>query len=156
MDHIAEWGRLKVQGVRIDHLEIKESPGKGMGVFARRDIAEGEVVEYCHAIVLEWKRKYIGDSQIRRYAWWSSCACEDCKRHGDSAVIALGYGAIYNSADKEQDASAVSHIYAGDSLLVFTAKRPIKAGEEILVWYGQGYLDYWCATKEGEVDAGMR
>jgi len=152
MDHIAEWKKLKVQGVRNDHLEIKESPGKGLGVFARRDIAEGEVIEYCHAIVLDWKKKYIGDAQIRRYAWWSGCSCEDCRKHGDRALIALGYGAIYNSADKEEEANAANHIHTNDSLLVFTAKRPIKAGEEILVWYGQAYLDFWC--RKPAVDSG--
>jgi hypothetical protein len=148
MDHIAEWKRLKVQGVLLDHLEIKESQGKGMGVFARRDIAEGEVVEYCHAIVLEWKRKYIGDSQIRRYAYWGSCSCEDCKEHGDRAIIALGYGSIYNSSNEEGGANIYPSVHVGESLVVFTAKRMISAGDEILVWYGQGYLDYWVPKPE--------
>jgi SET domain-containing protein len=148
MDYVAEWKKLKVQGVLNDHLEIKESPGKGMGVFALRDIAEGDVIEYCHAIVLDWRRKYIGESQIRRYAYWSGCPCDDCKKHGDRAVIPLGYGCIYNSAEKQEEANAANHIHVNDSLQVFTAKRPIAAGEEILVWYGQGYLDYWCPRPE--------
>ena len=149
MDYVAEWEKLKVQGSRNEHLEIKESPGKGMGVFALRDIAEDEAIEYCHAIVLDWRRKYIGDSQIRRYSWWSGCCpCDECKTHGDRAVIALGYGAIYNSADREEEANAAHHIYANEALIVFTAKRAIKVGEEMLVWYGQGYLNYWCSKPE--------
>lgn len=148
MDYVAEWKKLKVQGVLNDHLEIKESPGRGMGVFARKDIAEGDVIEYCHAIVLDWRRKYIGDSQIRRYAFWSGCSCVECKAHGEMAGIPLGYGSIYNSGDKEEDANAYYQFYASDSFQVFIAKRTIAVGEEILVWYGQEYLDYWCPKPE--------
>lgn len=148
MDYVAEWKKLKLEGVRNGHLEVKESPGKGLGVFALQDIAEGEVIEYCHSIVLDWRKKYIGDAQIRRYAWWSGCPCDECKAHGDNAVIALGYGAIYNSAEREEEANAANHTHANEALIVFVAKRPIAAGEEILVWYGQGYLDYWCPKPE--------
>lgn len=114
------------------------SPEMGLGVFATEDIEEGELVERCPMIQMAWKSKYLGDPQIFNYLYSNSnCPCEDCKRHGNAMYMVLGYGMIYNHKDEPNtkwDFNFKNLI--GD----VTAIKPIKAGEEIFVSYGQNYF----------------
>ena len=114
------------------------SPEIGLGVFATRDIKEGELVERCPMIQMAWKSNYLRDPQIFAYLYSNSkCPCEDCKRHGNSMFMVLGYGMLYNHKDEPNTKWNFNFKnLIGD----VTALKPIKAGEEIFVSYGSKYF----------------
>lgn len=146
------WDKLKTGGYFTPHLKVKEAGAKGLGVFAQQDIPEGASIEFCHSIVMEHRNKYQHDPEFRRYSYWASCDCEECKRHGSQAVLPLGNGCIYNCADSEEGANCHYRVLANQRLVVFFAVKPIKAGEEILTWWGQGYYDRWCKKASSSPD----
>ena len=137
------WHKVKLNGSSNDGLEIKFVPNKGMGVFAKKDFKQNDVIEYCYSIVYDWRSKYQRDSTISRYSYSISCNCKDCKEHGILKIQPLGYGSIYNSADEAKDRNAQYYIYLKERLTAFEAVKDINKGEEILTWFGQGYYDSW-------------
>lgn len=71
-------------------ISVKDSPGKGRGVFAQRNFKKGEVIETCPVIVLPAKEiDSLELTQLYNYyfAWGP-----DSK----DGAIALGYGSLYN------------------------------------------------------------
>jgi uncharacterized protein len=107
-----------------DAIEVKRIQGKGRGVFARRVIREGEVIERVPVLVLPRAEAQNGSGSSRLSVY--------CFEWGRGTVaVALGYGSLYNHSYKPNarydDESAQTK--------VFTAIREIAAGEEITVNY---------------------
>lgn len=114
------------------------TPELGIGVFATEDIEEGELVERCPMIQMGWKSNYLKDPQIYNYLYSNSnCSCDDCKQHGNSMFMVLGYGMLYN----HQDQPNTKWNFNFKNLLGdVVAIKPIKAGKEIFVNYGPKYF----------------
>jgi SET domain-containing protein len=114
------------------------SPEIGIGVFATKDIEEGELIERCPMIQMGWKSNYQRDPQIFNYLYSNShCPCDDCKRHGNSMFMVLGYGMLYNHRDEPNTKWEFNFKnLLGDVI----ATKPIKSGEEIFVSYGSKYF----------------
>jgi SET domain-containing protein len=114
------------------------SPEMGIGIFATEDIAEGELIERCPMIQMAWKSNYQRDPQIFNYLYSNSqCPCDDCKRHGNSMYMVLGYGMLYNHQDQPNTKWEFNFKnLLGDVIAI----KPIKAGEEIFVTYGPKYF----------------
>jgi hypothetical protein len=138
------WGKLKAEGFFTPHLRVKEAGVKGLGVFADQDIPKGQPIEFCHSIVMEYRNRYQHDPEFRRYSYWANCECEECKRHGSQAVLPLGNGCIYNCADSKDLANCAYQVMAKEKLVIFFSTKDIKAGEEILTWWGEGYYNRYC------------
>ena len=138
------WDKLKAEGFSTPHLRVKEAGNKGLGVFADQDIEQGKPIEFCHAIVMEHRNKYQHDPEFRRYSYWANCECADCKKHGAQAVLPLGNGCIYNCANSKEESNCAYRVVANQRLVVFFSVKPIKAGEEILTWWGDGYFKRYC------------
>ncbi|WP_437204367.1 SET domain-containing protein [Planctomicrobium sp. SH664] len=103
-----------------DLVEIRYTKHKGRGVFARRDIRKGTIIERVPVIVVTWEQ--IEDSELASYAYsWT-----DTK-----AAIALGYGSLYNHSFKPN----AYYQDEGRQTKVYTAVRNITAGEEITINY---------------------
>jgi hypothetical protein len=149
---IVEYQKLRTTGFRPGNIDVREAGTKGLGVFATDSFRAGNAIEYCHAILLGFRNRYTHDPSLKQYAYWLNCSCKECKTHGVQGMIPLGFGAIYNSAESEQEANASHRMFAKERLIVFVAKRDILAGEEILTWWGQKYFDSWC--KPGKTDTG--
>lgn len=129
----------------FDKLYIKSAEHKGVGVFAKKDISKGEVVEYCPSIILGWRSKYHHDTKLLRYVFSDdSCSCQHCKKHGNLLMLPLGYGGIYNSADSKENANIKYHLYQGSKVIIFVADKDINKDQEILYWRGQEYYDNYC------------
>jgi hypothetical protein len=60
----------------------------------------------------------------------------------------MGFGMIYNSAPTEEAMNCFFAIVPAHRMMAFIAKKPIKAGEEVLTWWGQNYFDKWCKRKD--------
>ena len=110
----------------MEHSElvrVKKVKGKGRGVFARRPIAKGTVIEEVPVALLPIKYLVNGkDCPVLAkyfYAWNRS-----------TVAIALGYGSIYNHS------YTPNAIYSDrDLTITYHALRDIAAGEEITVNY---------------------
>ena len=114
---------------------VKESPGRGRGVFAQRDFDEGELIETAPVIVLsDEDRQVLRLTTLARYGFkWP--------RVKGAAALPLGYAMLHNHA---ADPNARWENDPDDNLMHFFAIRPIARGEEITTNYGRP--GYWKDT----------
>jgi len=108
-----------------DKLIVKESPGRGRGVFAGQDFEEDEVIEVCPVIVLPADQRVpIRLTTLGRYSF-----------HWQRGIgVVLGYGALINHSS---DPNAAWESDIEDNVMLFFALRPIAKGEEITHNYGR-------------------
>ena len=102
-------------------IEVKRIKGKGRGVFARRPIRKGEVIERVPVIVLP-AEEVVGGTTLASYAF---------KWGRGRAALALGYGSLYNHSYRPN----ARYWDVGPQTKEFTALRDIEPGEEITVNY---------------------
>jgi SET domain-containing protein len=107
-------------------LEVRDTNGKGRGVFARVPFAKGDVVESAPIILIpseQWH--YIEPTVLALYIF-------NFGPQGEHAAIALGCGSLYN------------HSYAPNAEYIklweeqrirFVAVKDIREGDEITVNY---------------------
>jgi len=107
-----------------DAIEVKRIKGKGRGVFARRPIREGAVIESVPVLVMtaeEYARGVAG-TVLENYCFgWDP----------DKVALALGYGSLYNHSYRPN----ARYEDVGPSTKRFIALRDIGPGEEITVNY---------------------
>ncbi|WP_437673616.1 SET domain-containing protein [Sorangium sp. So ce131] len=105
-------------------LSIGSSEGRGLGVFARAPIAQGETVERTPVIVLpdpQWE--LLEKTSLHEYYFlWGE----------DAVAIATGFGMLYNHTS-DPNARLVRHV--GSRELEVVAVRDIAQGEEVTVHY---------------------
>ena len=107
-----------------DGVEVRQTEGKGRGVFASRLIRKGEVIERVPLIILT-AEEYGGgvDKSLLAgyvFAW------------GDGQyALALGYGSLYNHSYKP------NAVYEDEEpqTKLYRALRIIKEGEEVTINY---------------------
>lgn len=106
-------------------LCVRDSPGRGRGVFATRAFAVGEVIERAPVIVFPRAdvRPLAGTLLDSYWFWWDD----------EHNAAALGCGALYNH---ECPANARFVREATTRTLVFVAVRAIRCGDEITINYG--------------------
>ncbi len=106
-----------------DAVQMKRSIGKGRGVYARRPIKKGEIIETVPVLLIpveaivdgvknKWLSKYYYD--------WGK----------DMLAISLGYGSLYNHSYKPN--AIYKH---GHASITYIALRNIPTGEEICINY---------------------
>lgn len=107
-------------------IEIKESPGKGAGVFAIQPIKKDEIIETCHLVSCL-------ANELKDYNFiWNSTS------QTTTTVLPLGYGAIYNHSEIP---NATWQKHPSMRAFNFIALRDINPGEEICTYYGDSL--YW-------------
>ncbi len=116
----------------IQNSFVAKSAVHRWGGFAGKDIRRGGIIEECPYIESEAEGKH--PEAILSYLFAG-------QKKGTTMFI-LGYGAIYNHSDQSN-----AEYYFNDvkNVVVFTAKRNLKKGEEIFVDYGR---DYWSSRKK--------
>jgi SET domain-containing protein len=110
--------------VQSDAVEVKRARGKGRGVFARRPIRKGEVIERVPVLVLDEADYEQGmDGTLLAgyvFAW------------GEGQIaLALGYGSLYNHSYKPNS----RYQDVAPRTKQFVALRDIRRGEEVTVNY---------------------
>ena len=105
-------------------IEVKRIKGKGRGVFARRPIRKGEVIETVPMIVMpaeEFENGLAGTVMASYcFAWGKK-----------TVALALGYGSLYHHSYRPN----ARYDDVGPQTKSFTALRDIPPGEEITVNY---------------------
>jgi uncharacterized protein len=105
-----------------DLICIRNVKGKGRGVFARRAIARGALIERVPVAIVPLKLLADpNDPALSRYFYeWGR----------NTVAIALGYGSLYNHS------YTPNAVYLeGDKIMTYRALRDIAAGEEITINY---------------------
>jgi len=105
-------------------IEVKQTKGKGRGVFARRLICDGEVIERVPVLVLP-----VGETRSNSGTTRMAGYCFEWGR--GTVAVALGYGSLYNHSYKPN----ARYDDESGQTKVFRAIRDIAPGEEIVVNY---------------------
>ena len=112
--------------------EVKESPGKGMGVFATELIKQDEIIEECHLTVLPIPDCYQQILDDYRYNYPAG------RVDYEDMVIVFGFGSIYNHSN-EYNAYWVDHPEC--KAFRYIASKDIHPGEEIYIFYGNMHFN---------------
>lgn len=102
---------------------IKNTEKYGRGIFAIRNINQGEFIEEAPVIVIsktEWKQ--MRESILSNYIF----------RWGEHKALALGFGSLFNHS---YTPNATYHTNIENESIDFYAREDIQAGEEITVNY---------------------
>lgn len=112
-------------------IELGDSEIHGFGVFAKKDIKKGQVVEYCP--VIRYKSVFPLPSVLDAYAF------DDVFNVEDTSSMQFGLGSIYNSSHHASGVD-VFPIYVMDTKMYhWIAIRDIPKDKEILAWYGNNF-----------------
>lgn len=107
-------------------LSIIESPIHGYGVFANKDLTQGELIEECYALVINSH-----PPELTNYVF-------QFKDHSnDQSILPLGFGCLYNHSN---DPNAQYRYDIEHQLIRFEATRAIKKGDEIFISYGKNWF----------------
>lgn len=112
-------------------LEVRAVPGKGRGVFATRDLAEGETLDESHVLLISAEdAERLEETPLgQHYFHWAGDEADEERWQG---ALALGVASLVNHS-----ATPNAGVWADQErrLLVLEALRPIAAGAEILIDY---------------------
>jgi SET domain-containing protein len=110
----------------VQNTYVGKSPVHGWGVFAKKDIRKGGIIEECPFIFSAAEEKNPAEIQAYLFAGDTD----------DVTVIILGYGCVYNHSAKHS-----ANYYSDDDrgIITFVASRTIKKDEEIFIDYGKQY-----------------
>jgi len=110
----------------LGSLYIKQSLGKGKGIFSTELIEAGTLVEIAPVIVLPEKDSPLIDQSFlyNYYFLWGD--------EHKSYAICLGYGSLYNHS---YSPNCKYETYYDDEVIHFIAIRDIAADEELTVNY---------------------
>jgi SET domain-containing protein len=106
-----------------DLVCVKRIKGKGRGVFARREIGKGAIIERVPVVIIPVENLVGGwkNAALQKYFYvWSR----------DTVAASLGYGSLYNHSYTPN--AWYEH---GSKVLLYRALRRIAPGEEITVNY---------------------
>ncbi len=118
----------QIPGLYIAHIDEE----KGRGVFAGLSISKGDIIEACPVIHIPKKDlQTIHSTALHDYYFlWG--------KDQDEAVIALGYGSLYNHSS-DPNAQIILD-YLADEIII-ECVRKIDAGEEITIQYNEGDIN---------------
>lgn len=136
-------------------LQLRNVPGRGLGVFAAQDIGEKMLVERCPVFVFKNVDYATLTSQMLPY---SNAAHGLILGHlllpwmnNDTRAIACGYAMIYNHEPGDKSNIRYEPYIDGETnrrFVDFYAKRDIAAGEELTQTYAPNDK-LWFAYKAG-------
>ncbi|MEZ5536894.1 MAG: SET domain-containing protein-lysine N-methyltransferase [Thiolinea sp.] len=113
-------------------VEVRESPNKGLGVFAIEDIHAGEVIEDCEV-------RHLGEELSASNAFGDYRFNYPKGVGSRKRVLVMGLGGVFNHAD-DNNAYWINHPHL-ENVFRFVASRYITAGEEVCTSYGGS--NYW-------------
>ena len=114
-------------------IELGDSELHGFGVFAKKDIKKGQVIEHCPIL------RYKSVSPFPLPSIFDEYCHDDPYNDEKKSGLQLGLGAIYNSSHHASGVD-VFPIWDHDTQLYhWIALRDIPKDKEILTWYGNDF-----------------
>ncbi|MCF8275566.1 MAG: hypothetical protein K9J17_02435 [Flavobacteriales bacterium] len=113
-----------------DCVEIKESPIHGKGVFAKRAIAEGEILAVSHVTLLHHNEELPELIATLEFPWSEEYY----------ALCLSDVGSFFNH-DKDFSAK-VLHQDEEKLTQTFVATRNIAEGEEVMIYYNDDFQEF--------------
>lgn len=107
--------------------EVKRSPGKGLGVFARRNFNQNSLLERVPVLVApSFHAPFINDTVMLDYlrGW-----------NGGVSTMPLGFWAFHNTTETCDDTNSAERDYAKQRLVRIYCRKLIAKGEEITIPY---------------------
>ncbi|GHB36959.1 SET domain-containing protein-lysine N-methyltransferase [Mongoliitalea lutea] len=117
-------------------IQVRLSPIHGYGIFAVTDIDQDELIEESLLLELGLRNRLISDPVIKDYIFIKSNP-EEVHEYGSKVLLGLGYLGIYNHQDEPNAAKKFDFLH---NIGRIYARRPILAGEEIVITYGKQYF----------------
>ena len=115
-----------------EELIVRPSAVHGLGVYARRVFAPGEVIERVPCVIIpldEMPMARLRGTIMHRYPMPGV-------PNPDQSAWMLGYGSLYNHATDPTSANA-EWVFTGGRVIEFRAIAPIAIGDEIVYDYGE-------------------
>jgi len=108
------------------YVSASRIPNSGRGVFAKRNIKKGEIIEECPVIEIpEHDMANLGESILVTYFFFFG-------KNKERLEVALGFGSIYNHSYKP---NAKYKIKPAENTIDFIALKDILKDDEITVDY---------------------
>lgn len=115
---------------------VRDSTIHGRGVFAIEEIKQGDLIERCPMLKLDFPSKYHCDLKILDYTF-ARPSDANWQDHGWDLYMIMGYGMMYNHQDIPN--ANISFDYNLNTADI-TAIRDIKPNSEIYISYGPMYF----------------
>jgi SET domain-containing protein len=106
-----------------------KTPDKGIGVFAKTAISNGELIEVAPILLVDSDVMTVNN--LNDYVF-------TLNKEEDIYAVALGYGSLYNHSENP---NADWNTNMEDAEIRFIAKEDIQEGQEITVSYGSSYWE---------------
>lgn len=136
---IKEWEKHKRNGYVSDYVYIKNTENKGMGVFAKKDIPTNTIIEYCYCLVFNIKKdNFSSDPKHKIYRY-----CYN-NHEKQEIILPLGFGIIYNCGNTLEEVNSRYFHSSDKRLFIIESFKKISKDEEILLYWGEDYYNYWC------------
>ncbi|KIW47452.1 uncharacterized protein PV06_00147 [Exophiala oligosperma] len=121
---------------RANGLVLVMNTPKGRGVFATQDISRSTVIDVSPVLVFsqEEVEKHTQHTCLQHYTYyWPSKSGKTTTQ-----ALALGLGSMFNHSTRAQNVGWKRNFET--EVIVYTALRDIKAGEELCISYGHARL----------------
>ena len=134
----------------LNKIEVKKSKISGYGLFAKKNIKVGEIIEECQYATIEEPIK--GTISMYHYSWPKS----EGQHHSDPEMdfsqrtIVFGYAAYYNCAKTWDEKNVDWYTDHNDDVYVFKAVKDIEKDEELCIYYGDVFWENLNNSKEKE------
>jgi SET domain-containing protein len=119
----------KITASEMIYVNSSRIKNAGRGVYAKRNIKIGEVIEECPVIEIpKHDTASLEESILVTYFFFSG-------KNKEKISIALGFGSIYNHT---YNPNAKYEIKSKNNMINFTAIKNIKKDDEITINYNNG------------------
>lgn len=121
---------------RCTKLQVKKSQIGGYGVFAAKDIKEGDILEEAIFVRTGYRSKELMHDELRQILYTYPCDCDDCKYRGRYLVLASGFINLYNHSEPPD---VKFDWFLKKRFIRVSAIRDIEKGTEVFHNYGPDY-----------------
>ena len=111
-----------------NRIEVRKSPIHGWGVFAKTDIAKGDILEQSHGLFLS-RESY---EKSRETSLLCNCFAYPKDAAHAEVMIPFGLGCVYNT---KETCNANWYFNENERLIIIYTTEDIKAGDELFIDY---------------------